>query len=87
MRYLILALLLSGCSVATPLFETLVWNPNYCTLCDIQGRPQPVLYSPAPDPLTQLQAAQIESAIRNDQIQRDREQWQRQWATQPILPE
>lgn len=98
MRYFLALSLLaaSACSVATPLFQTLVWNPNYCTSCYINGQPQPAAQPYAmsgtgpggyPSLQQELDAQQIESAIRADQIRQDHQEWLRRYANTPTLPE
>lgn len=94
MRYLLTLVVLStaACSVATPLFQTLVWNPNYCTSCYINGTPQPAAAQPYamsgtgpggyPSLQQELDAQQTESAIRADQIRQDNAAWRARWAGQ-----
>jgi hypothetical protein len=83
MRHLILtvALALSGCSSVTssPLFRTLIWNPDACTFCDTQPLPA----QPAAQPYNvqqEMDAAQLSAAIRQQQIRESQEQWQQRWA-------
>lgn len=85
MRHLILAFLipLSGCSVGVPLFQTLVWNPNACTLCDTQPRYASAQFAPLytyPTLQQELDAQSQEAAIRADQIRQDNALWRSRWA-------
>lgn len=87
MRHLILAIsfLTAGCSVATPLFQTLVWNPNYCTSCYLANQPQPSQFAPLytyPTLQQELDAQQFAAAIRQDQIRQDNQLWRQRWAGQ-----